>query len=139
MKSSQQILFIRKAIIGIFLVLSFSMANVSCARRSTESDYDYYSKGVECAIKGEFKKAKEDFLRALGINSFYTFAKLSLEVIEDGLAEKIKRETMIYLFKAVAYLNKNMLDEAIVESDKAILSDPDYAGAYQNRGGIYYF
>jgi tetratricopeptide (TPR) repeat protein len=101
--------------------------------------FRYYNKGVEYAIQGRFKEAEKEFVKALELDPFYTSAKLSLQVIEDAIGQKIKKDTTIHLFRATSYLNKGMFNEAILESSNAILNDPNYGEAYHARGSFYLY
>jgi len=96
-----------------------------------------YYKGVEYAVQGKFLEAKEEFEKVLKVDPFYESAEHSLKIIKDVIEQKIKRETVIYLFKGASYFNKHQFDQAIGDYTKAIEISPKYALAYVNRGGAY--
>ncbi|MBI2486341.1 MAG: tetratricopeptide repeat protein [Deltaproteobacteria bacterium] len=85
----------------------------------------------------KFKEAKEEFEKALKIDPFDTAAKEALKVIEAAISNKIKSKTAIHLFKGIEHDNKDKLDKAITEFNKAIKIDPSYAEDYFTRGTTY--
>jgi len=58
---------------------------------------EIYNKGMAYATEGKLKEAKEEFERALKLDSFCLPAEESLQRVEDILSRKIKRQTGIYL------------------------------------------
>jgi tetratricopeptide (TPR) repeat protein len=116
------------------LVVLFLTGGISYGQSTVE---EIYNKGMEYATEGKFKEAKEEFEKALRLDSFCVPAEESLQRVEDIISQKIKRRTGIYLFKGVVYRNRGYFFRAIVEIDKAITIDPGYAPAYNDRGGVY--
>jgi tetratricopeptide (TPR) repeat protein len=96
-----------------------------------------YSKGVEHAIQGQFRKAKEEFEKALKIAPFYIAAENSMAIIKDVIERKIKTETAIHFFKGTSYAYKGQYDQAISDYNKAIEINLMNAIAYNNRGLVY--
>ena len=96
-----------------------------------------FIKGVEYASQGKFEEAKEEFEKALKVETFYGRAKVALKVIEDVIDQKIKRQIAIYFFRGVAYGIKGQYSEAITDYKKAIEINPRYAETYINRGFAY--
>jgi tetratricopeptide (TPR) repeat protein len=94
-------------------------------------------RGVEYAAQVKFKEAKEEFEKALKVDSSYGSAKRALKVIEDVNNQKLKNDTAITLFKGISYGVKEQWDEAIVEFNKAIEINPTYSYAYSCRGLAY--
>jgi tetratricopeptide (TPR) repeat protein len=124
---------LRETRLSIIIALLL-ISGVTYAQRPAEESY---GKGVVYAIQGEFNKAKEEFEKALRIDSLFNPAWLSLEIIEDVIEQKIKNETAIHFFKGISYANNGQHDLAIREFNMAIDIDPKYAKAYNNRGGLY--
>ena len=123
-----------RAVMCVFCMFLYLTGGVTYAQSSAKESYD---KGVEYTIQGKFKKAKEEFEKALKVDQFYSPAKLSLETIKDVIEQKIKRETAIHLFKGISHGNKGQLDRAISEYTKALEINPKDAKAYIYRGGAY--
>jgi tetratricopeptide (TPR) repeat protein len=124
-----------KIFLSILIGLFFLISGIACTQRPAKESY---SKGVEHAIQGKFRKAKEEFEEALKIDPFYNPAKHSLEIIKDVIEQKIKTETAIHLFKGVSSANKGENDLAIAYYNMAIVNNPKYAEAYINRGIAYH-
>jgi len=99
---------------------------------------EIYNEGINCAVKGEFKKAKKEFEKALTVDSLYTSAQLSLKTIDDILSNKIKKETGAHIFKGVQYDDQGKYEQAINEFTRAIEINPGYADIYNKRGLSYY-
>jgi len=98
----------------------------------------YYANGVDFAAQGKFKKAKEEFEKALKVDPFYMHAKINQKIIEDVTNKKIEIETTIHFFKGVAYGLKEQWDKVIAEFNKAIEINSRFAEAYNNRGIAYF-
>ena len=113
----------------------FFLISGICYGQSTE---DYYDKGIDYGLAGEFEEAQQEFKNALEVDPFYRPAKECLELVEDALKQRIKVETALYLFKGIAYFNKGMYDEAIAECKKAIEINPNLAMAHNNLGLVYH-
>ena len=118
----------------LILIVLFFTSVVTYAQSPAE---EIYYQGVEFAIQGKFKKAKEEFEKALKVDQFYAPAEQSLIVFQDVIEQKIKREAAIYFFKAISYVNKGLYDQAISGFTKAIEINPGYAMPYYNRGTAY--
>jgi len=103
--------------LAIVIVL-FATSGVTHAQSSALESYD---RGVEYATQGKFKDAKEEFEKALRVDSFYVPAKGSVKVIEDVIYHNIESKTAIHFFNAVACSNKGRCDQAIAEFTKAIV------------------
>ena len=121
--------------ISLLLLIGFSLISGICYGQTIE---EHYEKGIECSVTGRFEEAQQEFKKALEIDPFYIAAENCLRVAEDVLGQRIKTETAIYLFNGVAYLNGGMLNEAIALYEKAIKSNPEYAGAHYNLGAVYF-
>jgi tetratricopeptide (TPR) repeat protein len=114
----------------LFLAVSFSYAQNVAKQHLT--------KGMDYAVQGKFREAKEEFIKALEVDPFYETAKESLQVIEDVNDKKIESKAAIHLFKGAAHVTNYQLDEAITHSYEAIRINPKYAMAYCFRGFAYY-
>ena len=122
--------------LGVSVLVVFLLgASVSNGQSPARGRYDL---GVEHAVRGEFKEAKEAFERVLKDDSSYTPAKESLKIIEDIGDQIIRSNTAVYLFKGASHSNRGQWDEALPEFTKAIEINPTYPYAYANRGSIYY-
>lgn len=104
---------------------------------SKDSAQGYFDKGLKYAVEGRFKEAKKEFEAALKINPESESIKEAVQIPEDAIAQKIKREAAIRIFKGIDYLKKEKWDMAITEFNKAIASGADYIYAYANRGLAY--
>ncbi len=98
---------------------------------------DYYDKGIDYGVAGKFVKAQQEFTKALELDSFYTPAKVGLELVEDLIKQRIKTRTALHLFGGIFYHNKGIYDEAVAEFKKAIKINPNYAGAHHSLGVAY--
>jgi len=78
------------------LMVSFLAAGLCYGQGAADKFND---KGVKHAVPGKFEKAKQEFEKALKVDPFYRQARMSLEVIEDVIDQKIKRKAAIHLFK----------------------------------------
>ena len=105
--------------------------------KTSQTAKDYYDKGIDYGVAGKFDEAQQEFKKALGADPFYESAKLSLEIVEDVLKQRIEIETALYMFKGGAYGNKGMFEAAIAEFKKAIEINPNYPKAYNNLGVMY--
>ncbi|HEY6626494.1 MAG TPA: tetratricopeptide repeat protein [Ignavibacteriaceae bacterium] len=123
--------------IKAILVLSiYLLINATIYSQSTA--VEFFNDGLQQAVKGEFEKAKEEFNKALKIDSMYSQAELGLKTIKDVFKKKIMRETGIHIFKGVYYDEQGKFEQAISEYVKAIEVNPNYEVAYNNRGMSYY-
>ncbi len=118
------------------LIAVFLISGATSAQNPAEESYD---KGLEHAIQGKFRKAKEEFEKALKIDPFYSPAEYNLETIKDVIEQKIKTEAAIHLFKGAFYDDKGQYGLAISEYTRAIEINPKYAKAYNNRGINFFY
>jgi len=121
----------------IFLILSIVLL-IDSAIFAQSTSVEFYNKGVQYAVQGEFVRAKAEFNKALKIDTLYSQAELGLKTINDISKKKIMRETGIHIFKGVNYDEQGKYEQAISEYIKAIKINPNYADAYNNRGVSYY-
>lgn len=119
--------------VSVLLVLSLT-SGISFSQSNVE---EIYNKGMAYATEGKFKEAREEFEKALKLDSFCVPAEESLQRVKDILSRKIKRQTGIYLFRGVVYHNRGDFVNGIGEINKAIAIDPGYAPAYNERGEAY--
>ena len=120
--------------IGILTVAVLFLMVGICYAQSAE---EYYTKGIDYGVAGEFEEAQQEFKKALEADPFYVPARRCLKLSEDALEQRIKTETALHLFKGIAYGNKGMYDEAINEHKKVIEINPNYADAHNNLGAAY--
>jgi Tfp pilus assembly protein PilF len=120
--------------VSVLMVLSLT-GGISYSQSTVE---EIYNKGMEYATQGMFKEAKEEFEKALKLDSFCVPAEESLQRVEDFLSRKIKRQTGTYLFRGVVYCNRGDFVNGIGEINKALKINPRYAATYTNRAISYY-
>jgi len=119
----------------LFFVLFFSLTPIIY---SQDTEKECYQRGLEYAISGRFEEAKQEFQKGLkSDHPFVSPLKAGLDLIEDVIDNKIKKETAIYIFKGTDYGNRGMWDRAIAEFNQAIESEPDNILAYNARGSLY--
>ena len=123
-----------RLIISISIILFF-VFSITFAQSSAK---EYYKKGIDYCVKGEFEKAKSEFSKASMDDSLRTSAQLNLKTINDILKKKIKKETGNHIFKGIQYDDQGNYAQAIVEFTNAIKINPDYADSYNKRGLVYY-
>jgi len=125
---------IQRIIYSAFLIVLFLTFGLVFAQGVNGSNYN---KGVEYAAQGKFKEAREEFEKALKVDSYYGSAKRALKVIEDVTEKKLKSKTVIHIFKGITYTIKGQAEEAITEHNKAIEINPKYAYTFHCRGLVY--
>ena len=121
----------------ICLSILVILFNVYGCTYSQDIANESYYRGIEYATQGKFKKAKEEFEKALKIDPLFKPAEFNLVIIKDVIEGKIKREATIHLFKGISYANKGRYDRAISDYTEAIEINPKYTEAYNNRGFVY--
>jgi len=119
----------------IIVLLSLSFIVSGCKAKGTADQR--YNLGVKHATDGEFEKAQGEFQKALTLDSSYQPAKESLKIIEGAIDKKIKREAVIYFFKAISLSNEKRFSEVISLMSHAVSLDPDFMSAYYERGLAY--
>ncbi len=97
----------------------------------------YFAKGLSYAINGEFIDAKKEFMNARGESNSKMPAQSALDIIADVFNQRVRKNTAIYMFKAVDYRCRGMQNQAIGEFSNAIANNKSYDKAYFNRGVIY--
>ena len=73
------------------------------------------TEGCEYGAQGKFKKAKEEFEKALKVDPFSWNLKVLLRIIEDVIDQKIEAKTAMHYFRGLTYGLEDYLDEAIAE------------------------
>jgi tetratricopeptide (TPR) repeat protein len=112
----------------IILCLSIGLCHaLNVAGQST-------TEGVDYASQGKFKKAREEFEKALKANPSFGPAKRALKIIEEVDGKKIEEQTAINYFKGIAHSLKGQHNHSIPYYNKAIKINPEFANAYFSRG-----
>ncbi|MCL5773728.1 MAG: tetratricopeptide repeat protein [Firmicutes bacterium] len=101
------------------------------------ADEKLYDTGIKFAIAGKFKEAAAEFKKVLNIHPFCIPAKECLEIIKNTNKRKIKKETVVHLFKAINNEKEEKFGEAVAELREAIKITPDFVDAYCYLGIIY--
>lgn len=96
-----------------------------------------YYQAVEQGMQGNFSQAQETLVQALRADPFYAPAKVCLETLQDVTTKKIKPQTAIHVFTAMAYGNHSQWEEFIAEINRALQLDPEYGAAYNHRGNAF--
>ena len=98
-----------------------------------------FTKGVEYAAEGNFKKATKELEKVLRVEPTHKSAKRFLIIIKDVNEQKIQTKTAVSFFKGATYALKGQWDEAIGEYTKAMEIEPTYAMPYISRGNAYVY
>lgn len=118
------------------LIVSFLFVGIISCAPSVDR---HFHKGVKYGSQGKLNKAKEEFQKALYLDSNQLFQATNdcLKLTEDAIAKRVENKVVIHLFKGVIYSNKEMIDEAIAEINKSITINPNYADAHYLLGAAY--
>ena len=121
--------------IGVLIVMFLTVTvDLGFAKNNAELKF---AKGVEYAVQEEFRQAKEEFEKALKIESFNEKAKEALRVIKGVDEKKLKHKVALCFFKGIAYTEDRHWIEAIAEFNRAIELNLRFSEAYNNRGIVY--
>jgi tetratricopeptide (TPR) repeat protein len=124
--------------ISVLLITVLSFTIVSCqGQKVTEQAEKSYTKGVEHAVLGNFKDAKEEFEKALTVDPFFETAKNYSRLVDDVNRQEIKAKTAIIFFKGVDLNLKRKWVDAIDEFNKALEINPKLATTFIYRGNAY--
>jgi len=131
---------LRRISLAILMVLPLTFG-ITCTQSTPDESY---IRGVGYAARGKFLEAKEQFEKALKIDPFFEEAESKLKTINDVTEQKLKKETAIHIFQGLNYLytdytngEKDGIDQAISEYNKALEINPKYVLAYLERGWAY--
>ncbi len=116
------------------LILLLSTVGL-CYPQSTA--VEIHTVGIEHAVQGNFEKARLEFEKVLKVDPSFESARIALELIENVIDQKVRKETAIHHFKADGCIIKRQWDEAIAECDKALEMNHKFAMAYIDRGIAY--
>lgn len=101
------------------------------------SEHQFYE-GVDFAVEGKFREAKEKFAFSLAADQFYESARAGLKFIDRVIRNEVAADTAIRLFKGIDYRKKRKYSRALLECNAAIEIEPKIAYAYIIRGNIYH-
>jgi tetratricopeptide (TPR) repeat protein len=133
----------------LVLILLFIAAGFGFGQNTVKQ---IYNKGMEYAVQGKFNEAKEEFEKALKVDTFKapilsrdghiiiskSSLKRAIKVIEDLTGKRIEKKTAIHIFKGKVHSDKGQFDRAIEDYNKVLEINPRDAVAYVNRGVAYY-
>jgi tetratricopeptide (TPR) repeat protein len=128
---------ISRFVFPFFFILQMTVASYSEPNSTTNIKKASYYAGLEYAIHGKFKKAKNEFEKAEKNPGFTVAAANCLSVIKRMEDKKIKSDTAVHFFRGTDFLNKNKIDDAITEFSLAIFINLKCANAYNSRGYAY--
>lgn len=135
--------FVRFVSVGLALTLFFIGINIAILQKKNknltveEHAYNYYSRGLEYCVKGEFTKAESQFKKALELDKFNYFPQFALETLADFNSGIINKEYTIYFLNGVRYAEDFDYQRAIEEFKEAVKINPNYAKAYNCIGNGY--
>lgn len=95
------------------------------------------AKGVDYAAQGKFKKANEEFARALKADPYFGPAQRASRIMKDVFDRKIESQTAVHYFRGISFAIKGRYEKAISEYNQAISLTPTFASAYTSRGVAY--
>ena len=96
-----------------------------------------YEAGIEEGIAGHLEIAQRHLSHALGWIRFDREVKMTLEFIEDALAQKIQRESAIQLLKGARYSKLGKFEDSMDAIQIALSTDPDYPPTLVALGVLY--
>ncbi len=97
----------------------------------------YYNLGVQSAAQEKLPEAKTAFDRALQVDPQSYPVQRCLLILADVEKNRIKKQTAVHLFRGFFSFNRYKTDEAILELNKAIKLDPQYAISYSHRADAF--
>jgi tetratricopeptide (TPR) repeat protein len=97
----------------------------------------YYNLGVQSAAQEKLPEAKTAFDQALLIDPQSYPVQRCLVILADVDNKQIKKQTAVHLFRGFLSFNRYKTDEAILELNKAIELDPQYAISYSHRADAF--
>jgi tetratricopeptide (TPR) repeat protein len=97
----------------------------------------YYNLGVQSAAKGNLLEGKTAFDQGLLVDPQSYPVRRCLLILADVENNRIKKQTATHLFRSFLFFNYYKADEAILELNKAIELDPQYALTYSHRADAY--
>jgi tetratricopeptide (TPR) repeat protein len=97
----------------------------------------YYNLGVQSAAQGKLPEAKTAFDQALLVDQQSYPVQRCMLILADVENKRIKKQTAVYLFRGISFFNHYKADEAILELNKAIELDPQYALTFSHRADAY--
>jgi len=96
---------------SIFVLLSTVLFAAGSFSLSYGSPKGYINKAVEYAVEGKFKLAKKEFSKLKTENKF-PLAGLSLNILNDAISGRLKKETVIHIFKGIDFSYKGKCSKA---------------------------
>ena len=120
-----------KNFLVLFMFLSIPIYLYSQEPNPAKMQYD---RAVEAAVSGNWSQAKSYFQSTLDIDSLYVPARLNMTVIDNVDSLLLDSLAAIHYFKGIEYGNMDNMSEKIEELNQAILINPDFGLAYNERG-----
>jgi len=119
----------------IILLCAISVIS-GCSNYYRNASNKHEISGTTYASQSNFEMAKKEYQASVRLYPYNEPSKLALQVINDLYAGKISNETVCHLFKAGEYNEKRKFDQGLLEINKAITGNPDYALGYYEKGRI---
>lgn len=119
----------------ILVILAICLMMGSVYADSTA--FYHYNLGVQLAAQEKLQEAKIALDQALLIDPQNYPVQRCLLILADVENKRIKKQTVVHLFRGFFSFNRYKTDEAILELNKAIELDPQYAIAYSHRADAF--
>lgn len=120
-----------------FFALFASLLFFSSSCHADAGAGDSYFKGIKLAAEGRLEEARVEFQKSLVDDSVYPYAKLELHAIDDVLRGKVKKETVLLVFRGKELATQKKWKEAIDLYNKAVRENPNYGYTFISRGIAY--
>jgi len=97
----------------------------------------FYYAARDQVYKKDFSGARKTLEKYYKIDPEQQSMNIYTKIVNEVLLRRIKKETGIFIFKAIDYILNESFNEAMAELDKALKINPKYPWIYNYRGVIY--